>query len=105
MEGILTMSSKAADRLKIISQLETKSMSLEEGSELLYISTRQTYRILKKIKEEGTRGIIHKLRGKKSNRGYPEALKEEVLKIYKRIIVIIAQHFFPKSWLRVTKSP
>lgn len=82
MEGILTMSSKEADRLKIISQVERKSMSLEEGSELMEISTRQTYRILKRIKEEGTRGIIHKLRGKKSNRGYPEELKKEVLKIY-----------------------
>lgn len=82
MEGILTMSAKEADRLKIISQIETKVMTVAEGSELLGISPRQTYRVLRKIKEEGTRGIIHKLRGKKSNRGYPEALKKEVIKIY-----------------------
>lgn len=83
MEGILTMSSKEADRLKIISQVETKALSVEEGSELMCLSPRQTYRILKKIKEEGTKGIIHKLRGKKSNRGYPEEIKKDVLKIYK----------------------
>lgn len=47
MEGILTMSSKEADRLKIISQLETKSMSVEEGSELMDISTGQSYSFLK----------------------------------------------------------
>ncbi len=83
MEGILTMSQKEADRLQIISQVETKALSVEEGSELMCLSPRQTYRILKKIKLEGTRGIIHKLRGKKSNRGYPEEIKKDVLKIYK----------------------
>lgn len=82
MEGILTMSHKEADRLKIISQIETKALTVEEGSSWMGISPRQTYRILKKIKEEGTRGIIHKLRGKKSNRGYPQKLKKEVVKIY-----------------------
>lgn len=84
MKGQLTMSSKEADRLKIISQVETKALSVEEGSELIGISRRQIYRILKKIKAEGTRGIIHKLRGKKSNRGYPEKLKKEVVKIYEQ---------------------
>jgi hypothetical protein len=84
MEGILTMSYKEADRLKIISQLESKKITVEESLELMGISARQTYRILKRIKEEGTKGIIHKLRGKKSNRGYPEKLKKEVVKIYRQ---------------------
>lgn len=84
MEGILTMNYKEADRLKIISQLESKKITVEESSALMGISARQTYRILKKIKEEGTKGIIHKLRGKKSNRGYPKELKKEVIKIYKQ---------------------
>lgn len=83
MEGILTMSHKEADRLKIISQIETKAMSVEQGAELIGISPRQTYRVLKRIKQEGTKGIIHKLRGKKSNRGYPEELKKKVVEIYR----------------------
>jgi transposase len=84
MEGILTMSTKEVDRLKIISQLEKKVLTLEEASELLGISGRQIYRIMKKLKQEGSKGIIHKLRGKQSNRGYPELLKKEVIEIYKR---------------------
>ncbi|KAF0147513.1 MAG: hypothetical protein FD143_3055 [Ignavibacteria bacterium] len=60
MEGLLTMSIKEVGRLKAISQLEEKKITVEECSELLGMSTRQTYRILKKIKEEGSRGIIHK---------------------------------------------
>lgn len=83
MEGMLTMSRKEVDRLQIIVQIESKLLTLEEGSELLGISPRQTYRLLRKLKEEGTKGIIHKLRGKRSNRGYPEAIKKEVIEIYK----------------------
>jgi transposase len=83
MEGILAMSQKEADRLKIISQIETKALTVLEGSELMGLSARQTYRVLKRIKEEGTKGIIHKLRGKKSNRGYRGKLKKEVVEIYK----------------------
>jgi transposase len=84
MEGILTMSQKEADRLKIVSQIGVKGLTVEEGSELMGISPRQTYRILKKIKEEGTKGIIHKLRGKKSNRGYPEEIKQRVIKLHEK---------------------
>ena len=83
MEGILTMSQKEVDRLKIIGQIETKVLRVEEGANLMGVSKRQTYRVLKKIKEEGSAGIIHKLRGRKSNRGYPGELKNKVIEIYK----------------------
>ena len=83
MEVILTMSQKEAERLKIICQIETKAMSVEQGAELIGISPRQTYRVLKRIKQEGTKGIIHKLRGKKSNRSYPKELKKKVIEIYR----------------------
>lgn len=84
MEGILTMSQKEVDRLQIINQLETKVLKVSEAAELMEISARQTYRILKKIKEEGSAGIIHKLRGRKSNRGYLEELKKKVIQIYRK---------------------
>ena len=84
MEGTLTMSQKEADRLKIVSQIGVKGLTVEEGSEQMGISPRQTYRILKKIKEEGIKGIIHKLRGKKSNRGYPEEIKQKVIKLHEK---------------------
>lgn len=82
MEGILTMSQKEVDRLEIINQIKNKTLRIAEGSEIIGISSRQTYRVLKRVKEEGSKGIIHRLRGRKSNRGYPEELKKEVVKIY-----------------------
>jgi len=83
MEGILIMSQKELDRLQIIKKIESRELGVEEGANLIGISPRQTYRVLKKIKEEGSKGIIHKLRGKNSNRGYSEELKKQVIRIYR----------------------
>ena len=84
MKGILTMSTKEAERIKLITEHESGKLSVKECSELMCLSERQTYRILKKVKAEGLKGLIHKSRGKKSNHGYPEKLKQEVIEHYKR---------------------
>ncbi|MCH7722021.1 MAG: ISNCY family transposase [Bacteroidetes bacterium] len=84
MKGTLTLSTKEIDRLMLISQIEQEKISVLEASSLMELSQRQIYRILKRVKAEGAKGIIHKLRGIKSNRGYPRELKEEIIKIYKK---------------------
>jgi len=82
MEKKLTMSSKERKRLKVLSEQERGKLTVIESAEILEISERQTYRIIRRYKEEGDSGIIHLLRGSKSNRGYPEEMKEKVIKIY-----------------------
>jgi len=84
MKGTLTLSTKEIDRLMLISQIEEEKISILEASSLMGLSQRQIYRILKRVKAEGAKGIIHKLRGRISNRGYPGELKEEIIKIYKK---------------------
>ena len=84
MEGILAMSQKEVDRIHIIKKIEEKELKVEEGAKQMGISNRQTYRVLKKVREEGSKGVIHKLRGKKSNRGYPAGLKVKVIEIYRK---------------------
>jgi transposase len=84
MKGVLTLSLKEIDRLMLISQIEEEKISVLEAASLLGLSQRQIYRILKRVKSEGSKGITHKLRGRKSNRGYPEEIKEKIIKIYRK---------------------
>ena len=84
MEGVLIMSQKEADRIKIISQVEGKILTVEEASEIMHISQRQVYRIIKRIRQSGSKEIIHKLRGKKSNRGYAQELRSKIVSIYRK---------------------
>ena len=84
MKGVLTLSRKEIDRLMLITQIEQENISVLEASRLLGLSQRQIYRIVKRVKSEGSKGIVHKLRGRKSNRGYPEELKGEIIDLYKK---------------------
>ena len=78
MEKLLTMSKKEIKRLKVLEQIQKNQIHVIKGAELLEISERQTFRLLKRYREEGDQGVVHRLRGKPSNRGYPEVKKKEV---------------------------
>ncbi len=80
----LTISKKELKRIKILEQIGEKRLIIVEGTDTLVISIRQTYRVLKKYPEEVDEGVIHQLRGKPSNRGYLNELKEEVMRIYRK---------------------
>ena len=82
MNGVLTMSQREVDRLSIIDQLLKKKITIAESSGLLHLSERQVFRLMLRVRTEGSKGIIHKLRGKQSNRGYPENIKTKVISIY-----------------------
>jgi transposase-like protein len=84
MEGMLTMSQKEVDRLSIIKQVIAKKITTRESSAMLNMSERHVFRIMSRVRQEGSKGIIHKLRGKKSNRGYSVNVKTKVLEIYRK---------------------
>lgn len=82
MEPILTMSQKERDRLTVLPQVCKEQLTVREATELLSISERQTYRILKRFRSAGTKGLLHQLRGRPSNRGYPQALRKRVVHLF-----------------------
>lgn len=82
MQELLTMSQKERKRIKVLDQKTEGKLTVKEASRIMGISERQTYRLLNRYKTEGDRGIIHRLRGKLSNRGYPKQIKQEVIEIY-----------------------
>ncbi len=79
MEDILTMSQKELKRLYIIRKAIDKRIKQREAAELLELSQRQVRRLVKRVREESDKGIIHRLRGSKSHRAIVEAIKEKVL--------------------------
>lgn len=84
MQELLTMSQKERKRIKVLDQKAEGKITVKEASGIIRISERQTYRLLSRYKAEGDRGIIHRLRGKLSNRGYPKQIKQKVIEIYRK---------------------
>lgn len=79
----LTMSPKERDRIKILARVKAGELIYRLAADALGVSERHIYRILHRVKDEGDRGVIHRLRGREtSNRSYPEELKARVLKLF-----------------------
>ena len=74
------MSLREHDRLRMLEEVRKRKLTIKEAAELSGISERQFYRIKSTYAKEGIEGIIHKSRGRPSNRGYSSSLKEKVIK-------------------------
>lgn len=80
------MSARERDRLRLVNEVEQGYITGVEASRALGISPRHFKRILRRHREEGDKGLAHRLRGKPSNRGMPEEVK-------KRAIAIIGEKY------------
>jgi hypothetical protein len=54
-----------------------------EAAEMLALSDRQIRRLIKRVRIEGDRGIVHKARGKPSGRRLPVKIKDRVIELYR----------------------
>jgi transposase-like protein len=70
-------------RLHVIQKVLERGIKQVEAAEILLLSSRQIGRIVKRIKIEGDKGVIHKSRGKPSNRRIPGKIRDRVIKLYR----------------------
>ena len=83
-EDMIIMSLGEIKRLKLIQLAIDGQMSQKSVSAILSLSDRQVRRLVQRVREEGDRGIIHRSRGRPSNRRLCDKVKERVLKVYSR---------------------
>jgi len=81
-KDIFTMSRKELQRLGIINRVLKKELKQVDAAEYLKLSFRQTNRIVIRVREEGEKGVIHRLRGRESNRKIADEIRERALKLY-----------------------
>ena len=77
------MSLREHDRVKLLEEVEKRKLTIKEAAHLSGISERQFYRIKSSYEQNGLAGVIHKSRGRPSNRGFSSSLKKKVIKIYR----------------------
>ena len=81
-EETLVMRQSEFKRLELIKRAIAKQLTQVEVSKFLGLSLRQVKRIVKKVRFQGDKGVIHKLRGKASYRRISDVLKAKILKVY-----------------------
>lgn len=83
MDGqILRMSRKERERIKVFSRVEAGELKLVEGADILGMSYRQGQRMMARYREEGDGGVVHRARGRPSNRGIGKEVQEAVVARY-----------------------
>ena len=83
-KDILMMSRKEIKRYQVIRKVLDKQIKQKEVAEYFGISPRQVRRIVKRVKEQGEGGVIHRLRGKTGNRKTALGFKQKVLELYQK---------------------
>ncbi len=81
-KDIFIMRQKELKRLHVIHKVLEGELTQVEAAEILSLSERQIGRIVKRIREEGDKGIQHRSRGRESSRRSPKKLKDRVVVLY-----------------------
>ena len=75
----IELSQRERDRLKLLHEVEQGHLTQREAAERLHLSERQVRRLQVRVRAEGDRGVIHRLRGRPSNRKIPDRLQQRIL--------------------------
>ena len=93
----ITMSIKDLKRLHITKKANEKLITQAEAAHILAISERQLRRILQNIRDEGDIGVVHKSRGRTSNRKLEPKLINNIVTIYKTDFLGYKPTFFTEK--------
>lgn len=82
-KDIIMMNQKELKRLHLIHKVFHREIKQVNVADILSLSPRQIKRIVSRVRKEGDVGIIHKSRGRPSNRRLADEIKEKVIKYYR----------------------
>jgi len=77
------MRAKERDRLKVLQEVQRGQLTQRGAGEQLGVTDRWVRKLLVRMKQEGDRGVVHRLRGRVSNRRLPDRVRARVLKLVK----------------------
>jgi transposase len=83
-EERIELSQRERDKLKVLHEVERGHIGQREAGERLCLSVRQVRRLLARIASEGDGAIVHRLRGRQSNRKMAGEREQQILDLLRR---------------------
>ena len=83
-QEVISMSMQEAKRLYVVQQVLERKLPQRRAADLLGGSVRQVRRWVQRVRTDGARGLVHRLRGRPSNRRGPAAVREHVVRLYRQ---------------------
>ena len=73
--GMVVMSKRELNRLDVLARLDSDRLTAQAAAELMAITPRQTYRLLRRYRDGGASAVANQRRGRPSNNRLPDALQ------------------------------
>jgi DNA-binding Lrp family transcriptional regulator len=108
--GALVMTQKDRDRLVVLKKAQKQLITQREAAEELQLTERHTRRLVKKLKEQGDRAVLHGLRGRTSNRRLGEKEREQAIRVLSQEVyrgfgpTLAAEYLAKKHGLRIGRE-
>lgn len=83
-KDIIRMSLREVSRLKAVHEVRKGHITQKAAASMLGLSERQVRRLVRAVKKEGDYGVVHKNRGRRSNRKKPDKMRIKVISLYRR---------------------
>ena len=98
---MLIMSGKERKRKVILEDVIRGMTNLKDAAPKMEVGYRQAKRILKKYKQHGDIGLVHRSRGKVSSHAYPVEFKTKIIDIYKEKYLSYGPTFSSEKFLEL----
>lgn len=105
----ITMSQEELKRIAIIHKAIDRRVTQIEAADILSLSDRQIRRIIKRVKREGDKGIIHRSRGKLSHNALPKHIRHKAIALYKSIYddfgpMFASEKLFERDKIKISRE-
>lgn len=81
--GWVIMSERELNRIEVLAQVDDGRVSVQNGANMLDVTKRQMFRLLKRYRTEGAPAIRHRARGKAPNNKIHKAMRDFALALVK----------------------
>jgi DNA-binding Lrp family transcriptional regulator len=78
------MTQRDRDRLVVLKKAQKRLITQSQAAQELSLTPRQVKRLLRRLREEGDKAVVHGLRGRPSNRALSEAVCQQAVAILSR---------------------
>ena len=99
--GWVMMSERELNRIEVLAQVDDGRLSVQNGTNMLDITKRQMFRLLKRYRLEGAAAIRHKARGKTPNNKIHKAKRDYAVALVKENYQISDRHWQLRCWRNI----
>lgn len=82
-EGMIMVRAEELKRYQVVGKIFDKNINQQEAAKLLGITDRQVRRLVRRVRLEGERGVVHRSRGRKGGRRIAELVRVRILNLYR----------------------